>query len=194
MEGPEDEVVARAQAGDVEAFAELVRAHHVRVYRLALRLTGNPADAEEIVQDTFMRAHERIAEFRGEARFVTWLCRIATNTALMRLRSASRRPVEPLDAYLPALDEQGLHARQDLALWFPEDPEAFTERGEIAATCSKAWRGCPIVIGSRSCCAMSKGCRRRRSRRCYTSIGLGAAARASSSAHATRMVVATTAR
>jgi RNA polymerase sigma-70 factor (ECF subfamily) len=133
VEEAEDEVVARAQAGDVDAFALLVRAHQTRVYRLALRLMGNAADAEEVAQDAFLRAHERIAEFRGDARFVTWLCRIATNTALMRLRSAARRPVESLDAYLPALDEHGLHARQDLDLSLPEDPETSADRREVQA-------------------------------------------------------------
>jgi RNA polymerase sigma-70 factor (ECF subfamily) len=133
VDEPEDHVVARAQAGDVEAFAALVRAHHARVYRLALRLTGNAADAEEVVQDAFLRAHQRIADFRGQARFSTWLYRIATNTALMLLRRDARRPVESLDACLPALDAQGLHARQDLDLSLPEDPEASVDRSQLQA-------------------------------------------------------------
>ena len=107
-----DEALARrAAAGDRDAFALLVDRHQERVYRLALRLTRAPADAEEVLQDTFLRAYRSLGGFRGEAKFSTWLFRIATNAARMLQRGRSRRPTEPLDAYLPRFDRQGRHAR-----------------------------------------------------------------------------------
>lgn len=107
-----DEVLARrAAAGDRDAFALLVDRHQERVYRLALRLTRAPADAEEVLQDTFLRAYRSLSRFRGDAKFSTWLFRIATNAARMLQRGRSRRPTEPLDTYLPRFDRQGRHAR-----------------------------------------------------------------------------------
>jgi RNA polymerase sigma-70 factor (ECF subfamily) len=107
-----DEVLARrAVAGDQDAFAILVDRHQERVYRLARRLTRSPADAEEVLQDTFLRAYRRLGGFRGEARFSTWLYRIATNAARMLNRGRARHPTEPLEAYLPRFDRQGMHAR-----------------------------------------------------------------------------------
>jgi RNA polymerase sigma-70 factor (ECF subfamily) len=103
--------VRRAAAGDGRAFEELVARHQDHVYRLARRLTADRADAEEAVQDTFLRVHRRLHTFRGEARFTTWLYRVATNAALMRRRRQARRAAEPLDRYLPAFDTEGRHAR-----------------------------------------------------------------------------------
>jgi len=108
---PSDEALARrAVVGDRDAFATLVERHQERVYRLARRLTRSPADAEEVLQDTFLRAYHGMARFRGEARFSTWLFRIATNAARMLNRGRSRHPTEPLDAYLPRFDRRGRHA------------------------------------------------------------------------------------
>ena len=79
-------LVERARADQPGAFEELVRRHSGRVYRLALRMTGNAQDAEEITQETFLSAHQGLARFRGEAAVTSWLHRIAANFALMRLR------------------------------------------------------------------------------------------------------------
>lgn len=95
---PDEVLAARARGGGVEAFVALVERHQATVYRLALRLSRNSAEAEDITQEAFLRAHGALATFRGDARFVTWLCRIAVNEALMRRRSAKRHPHEPLEA------------------------------------------------------------------------------------------------
>jgi len=92
------------------AFEGLVLRYQDRVYRLARRLTGNTHDAEEVVQDAFLRAFRGLARFRGDARFSTWLYRITTTTALMLRRGRARRKTEPLDAYLPRFDRTGRHA------------------------------------------------------------------------------------
>jgi len=107
-----DAVLARrAREGDRTAFEALVVSYQEQVYRLARRLTRTPADAEEVVQETFLHAYRRLGTFRGEAKFSTWLYRIATNAARMQHRGRARHPTEPLDAYLPRFDATGTHAR-----------------------------------------------------------------------------------
>lgn len=83
--------IQRAQAGDPDAFRVLYEAHVGRIHALCLRLSGDPALAEEWVQDTFVRAWERLPGFRGESAFGTWLFRIAVNVALGSRRATGRR-------------------------------------------------------------------------------------------------------
>jgi RNA polymerase sigma-70 factor, ECF subfamily len=107
---PSDEVLAaQAAAGDHVAFEALVGRYQARVFRLACRLTSD-TDAPDVLQETFLQVYRHLASFRGEARFATWLYRIATNAALMHRRASRRRPAEPLDGFLPAFDASGLHA------------------------------------------------------------------------------------
>ena len=101
-------LVAQAAAGDAPAFEMLVARYQHRVYRLACRLTSE-TDAPDVLQDTFLSAYRHLGSFRGDAKFSTWLYRIATNAALMIRRSRGRRPGEPLDAFLPSFDERGRH-------------------------------------------------------------------------------------
>ena len=78
--------VAQAQAGDREAFRLLVERHSHTIFRLAYRMTGNEYDAEEVVQDTFLRAYRRLDRFEARANFGTWLYRIAVNCSLDLMR------------------------------------------------------------------------------------------------------------
>lgn len=91
----EDEttLVAEARSGNAKAFAALMSQYRSHVYRLALNITRNPQDAEDALQDAFLKAYARLGEFRGDSRFSTWLVRIVTNEALtkMRQRSSERR-------------------------------------------------------------------------------------------------------
>jgi RNA polymerase sigma-70 factor (ECF subfamily) len=105
----DDTLAARAAAGDEYAFEVIVARYESRVYRLACRLTGSEADAMDALQDTFLQVYRRLASFRGESRFGTWLYRIATNAALMLNRVRARQPAESLEAFLPRFDEAGLH-------------------------------------------------------------------------------------
>ena len=110
IEEPTDEtLVARAASGDDSAFEVIVERYQARVFRLACRLTSE-TDAPDVLQDTFLRVYQHLASFRGESQFRTWLYRIASNTALMHRRAATRRPVEPLDVFLPRFDAEGQHA------------------------------------------------------------------------------------
>ncbi len=89
------------KAGDKAAFARLVETHSPVIYRLALRMVNNPQDAEDVLQETFIKAYQHLADFDGRARLSTWLYRIATNEALMLLR---KRKVESLSIDAPAGD------------------------------------------------------------------------------------------
>lgn len=82
----ESELLARLKAGDRNAFAELVEQHSPHIYNLALRMMNHPAEAEEILQETFLQVVRHIGNFRGQSKLSTWLYRIATNQALMKLR------------------------------------------------------------------------------------------------------------
>jgi RNA polymerase sigma-70 factor (ECF subfamily) len=84
-------VVQAAKSGDVSAFARLYREHVGRVYALCLRLSADKTHAELLTQDVFVRAWERLASYRGESSFATWLRRVAVNVVLAERRSTSRR-------------------------------------------------------------------------------------------------------
>ena len=83
--------VERSLQGDHEAFELLVRRHQRMIYALAYRMTGSAADAEDLTQETFIRAHEQLAGYRAEAKFSSWLYRIAVNHGLNWRKRAERR-------------------------------------------------------------------------------------------------------
>lgn len=85
------DAAARAREGDEAAFRDLYRAHVGRVYALCLRYCGDRTEAEELTQDVFVRAWEKLASFRGESAFGTWLHRLAVNVVLMARRTGQRR-------------------------------------------------------------------------------------------------------
>lgn len=86
-------LVTRAQRGDRWAFTELFRRHRSDVARLVYRMMGASADMEDIVQEVFLQVHRSISEFRGQAKFSTWLHRVTVNVVLMARRAARSRPV-----------------------------------------------------------------------------------------------------
>ena len=89
------ELVAQAQGGSLEAFEDLVRRHTQLVYRTLMAILGNPADAQDAMQDTLLSAFKHISGFQGRSKFSTWLVSIARNTALQQFRG--RKNVESLD-------------------------------------------------------------------------------------------------
>lgn len=99
MHDAESSIIARVQAGDREAFRPLVEQHSRSVFRLAYRMTGNQSDAEDVVQEAFLRAFKQIHTFDHSAAFGTWLYRIAANYALDLMRSRQRhRSQESVDS------------------------------------------------------------------------------------------------
>lgn len=115
------ELVTRAIEGERTAFDELVRATHGDAYGLAIRLTGNQEDAQDVVQEAYLRAYRGMGSFRGDAKFSTWLYRIVANTASTHTTRRRRHRHEPLDAttgevhaddyYLPEAQAEGSDLR-----------------------------------------------------------------------------------
>jgi RNA polymerase sigma factor (sigma-70 family) len=91
------DLVACAQRGDQAAFGELTRRYRPRIYALALHLTGDAHDADDVAQETFLRAYRRLGDFRAAAEFYTWVYRIAVNRALNTRRDNSRRHTVSMD-------------------------------------------------------------------------------------------------
>ena len=132
VETSDEALAARAAAGDEPAFEDLVIRYQARVFRLARRLTGEDGEAQDALQETFLQAYRGLGAFRGEARFSTWLYRIATNAALMQRRARQRRPAESLEAYLPRFDAAGQHAATPAALQAPGRVEEVMDRRLLA--------------------------------------------------------------
>jgi len=101
MEGTDRAAVLRAKAGDRDAFREIVEAHSRNVFALAYRMTGNTGDAEDVVQDTFLKAYRGMARFQAASEVSTWLHRIAANCAVDLLR----RRRHPAGSAARSLDE-----------------------------------------------------------------------------------------
>jgi len=101
---PEAVAIRRAQQGDAAAFERLYQLHKGRVYSLCLRMLGNPAEAEDLAQEAFLQLFRKVATFRGESAFSTWLHRLTVNVVLMHLRKKVLpqvpidEPVEPDEA------------------------------------------------------------------------------------------------
>lgn len=101
-----DQIICLAQAGDAAAFEEIYRLHSRRVYALCLRMSGSPADAEDLAQDAFLQLFRKIHTFRGESAFSSWLHRLTANVVLMRFRK--KKPVtQSLDEISRPDDEKG---------------------------------------------------------------------------------------
>ena len=110
--GQEDlELVQGLRDGRTGAVETLVARHGPWIYRLALRLTGSPPDAEEVAQDALLRIIQKIDTFKGEAAFTSWVYRIAANLAYQKLRSRPGREEVSIDALLPVFDEMGHHTQ-----------------------------------------------------------------------------------
>jgi RNA polymerase sigma-70 factor (ECF subfamily) len=127
-ETPDDDLVARARDGDFAAFEELVRRHQRRVFALALGIVRNPAEAEEVVQETFLSSFSHLDSFRGDARFSTWIYRVASNHALMRLRKKKPEPQGDALDLEPRMSTQGTSPFEDLAHQFGTTVPAVKSR------------------------------------------------------------------
>jgi RNA polymerase sigma-70 factor (ECF subfamily) len=97
----EQALIERIRAGDSEAFYDLVRPHERSIYVTAYSILQDPSEAEDVAQETVLKAFRNLHQFRGDARFGTWLVTIAINESRMRLRSRQRVRLESLDAAVP---------------------------------------------------------------------------------------------
>lgn len=131
LDDPDAALVARAQAGEPEAFEELVRRHADRLYAVVRRLGLRSEAAEEVTQEAFMRAWRSIGTFKGQARFFTWLYRIGLNEAKRRIEREQTRTV------IHSLDEDGAIEPSD----FSYEPHARVAHRELQEALADAVRG-----------------------------------------------------
>lgn len=133
-------VVAAAKAGDFEAFEELVNRSEKRIYRLGLTITGSPEDAEDILQETFLKAFAHLSNFREDSRFHTWLVRIAVNEGLMNLRKRRADRSVPME---DRVNDKGEVLPREFADWRP-NPEQIFEQTELRTILERAMRKLPL--------------------------------------------------
>ncbi len=140
----ERELVTKAQAGDFQAFATLVNASKSRIYALALKMTANEQDAEDIVQETFLKAIDNIEQFRGESSFGTWLYSIALNQARAHLAKQKQTDLKPIEDYLPTKSADDLHRPDTHRLFDWKDPHQQLEDQELKEIIDAAIADLPV--------------------------------------------------
>jgi RNA polymerase sigma-70 factor (ECF subfamily) len=124
----EQSLVDAAQAGDSGAFVTLLNQYSRHIYRLGLSITGNHQDAEDVLQETSLKAYRAIPEFQRNSRFYTWLVRIAVNVALGKLRKRALWRESSLDE--PREGEDGGYIPLEIESW-GDDPEKACLNGEL---------------------------------------------------------------
>jgi len=130
----ESPLVTRARAGDPQAFTELVNRYERKIYRLAKHITQNDEDAEDVLQDAFLKAYEHLPNFQGNSKFYTWLVRIAVNEALMKLRKRKSDRTVPLDEPVDTGEEM---VNREIAVW-EDNPEQRYSREEMQQILDRA--------------------------------------------------------
>src|SRR5450432_2185135 len=132
-------LVHAAKAGDISAFEELVKRYDRNVFRIAQHITQNREDAEDVVQDAFLKAYQNLKNFQEQSKFYTWLVRIAVNEALMRLRRRRPERMVSLDEEVKT-EEDSLP--REIADWSP-NPEQQYNQAELREILSKTIQGLP---------------------------------------------------
>jgi RNA polymerase sigma-70 factor, ECF subfamily len=123
----ESTLVTQAREGNMSAFAELVRRYEGKIFRLAQHVTQNREDAEDVLQETFMKAYEHLDQFQGNSKFYTWIVRIAVNQALMKLRRKKTGKTVSLDETIDTGEDTVV---REIATW-DENPEQRFSREEL---------------------------------------------------------------
>ena len=132
-------LVRAAKAGDIGAFEQLVRRYDRNVFRIAQHITQNREDAEDVVQDAFLKAYENLHNFQEQSKFYTWLVRIAVNEALMRLRRRRPERMVSLDEEVKT-DEDTMP--REVADWSP-NPEQLYTQSELRDILTRTIQGLP---------------------------------------------------
>ena len=136
---PDVALVERVRAGDVSAYDTLVRKYERQLFRIAQHITQNKEDAEDVMQDAFLKAFQKLDQFQGNSKFYTWLVRIAVNESLMRLRKRRTSKMVSIDE---DLETEEVTVPRDLADWAP-DPEQNYNQSELADILKKTIQGLP---------------------------------------------------
>jgi len=133
----ESALVERARQGDSAAFSELVSRYERKIYRMARNITQNDEDAEDILQDSFLKAFTHLDSFQGQSKFYTWLVRIAVNESLMRLRKRKSDRTVSLDENIET-DEEPIV--REIAVW-DDNPELRYSQTELRTILDQAIAG-----------------------------------------------------
>ncbi len=132
-------LVRAAKAGDISAFEQLVHRYDRNVFRIAQHITQNREDAEDVVQDAFLKSYENLQNFQEQSKFYTWLVRIAVNEALMRLRR--RRPERMVSLDEDVKTEEDSMPRE-VADWSPNPEQQYTQ-AELRDILTRTIQGLP---------------------------------------------------
>ena len=132
-------LVLAAKKGDLEAFSDLVKRYDRNIFRIAQHITHNEEDAQDVVQEAFLKAYQNLEQFQGNSKFYTWLVRIAVNEALMKLRRRRSDKTVSLDE--DVVTEEGSMPRE-VADWSP-NPEQLYGQSELGDILKKTIQGLP---------------------------------------------------
>src|ERR1700678_2480544 len=127
VEIDEAEQIEKARSGDARAFSDLIGKYERKIFRLAQHITQNREDAEDVLQETFLKAYEHLDQFQGNSKFYTWIVRIAVNQALMKLRKRRSDRAVSLDEQIDTGEDTVV---REIAAWDP-DPEQRYSREEL---------------------------------------------------------------
>ena len=136
--------MAQARQGDTRAFGELAERYGRNVFRLAQHITQNREDAEDVLQETFLKAYEHLPQFNGDSKFYTWVVRIAVNEALMKLRKRKWDKTVWLDEPIDMGDDV---VAREIAVW-EDNPEQRYSQDEMQEILNKAINGLPPLYRS----------------------------------------------
>ena len=117
-------LLEQARAGESAAFAELVRRYEGKIFRLAQHITQNREDAEDVLQETFLKAYEHLDQFQGNSKFYTWIVRIAVNQALMKLRKRKTDKTVSMDETVDTGED---HVAREIATWDPTPEQRYSQ-------------------------------------------------------------------
>jgi RNA polymerase sigma-70 factor (ECF subfamily) len=117
-------LVERAQAGENQAFSELIQHYERKIFRLAKNITQNDEDAEDVLQETFLKAYEHLPGFQRQSKFYTWIVRIAVNEALMKLRKRRGDKFVSLDEPVDTGEEE---VKREIAVWDGSPEEKYSQ-------------------------------------------------------------------
>ena len=132
-------LVQAAKGGDVAAFEQLVKRYDRNIFRIAQHITQNREDAEDVMQDAFLKAYENLEQFQGNSKFYTWLVRIAVNESLMKLRRRRTDKTVSLDQEIETEEDT---MPREVADWSP-NPEQLYKQGELKEILTKTINGLP---------------------------------------------------
>src|ERR1700688_1066378 len=133
----EAEQIEKARTGDARAFSDLIGKYERKIFRLAQHVTQNREDAEDVLQETFMKAYEHLDQFKGDSKFYTWIVRIAVNQALMKLRRRKTDKSVSLDETIDTGEDTLV---REIAAW-DENPEQRVNIDELGGLMDTAAMG-----------------------------------------------------